>query len=406
MSTSTEPVLAASARARVTAIAYASFLLTGWSGLLVPGLIRSIEHDFGQTDAGLGLFYLLNALGWAAGTFGGGFATEHLGRRPLLAGGALLLSGGLALEGATPSWPLFCAAGVAVGLGSGLIDGGMNSLVLDLTRRRSGGALNLLHLFFSVGAAGSPLVVGQLVSAGLGWRGIVLATAIPVALVSVLLAVHAMPSGRHRPVPVPRAEPSPAGPALQRSILPLALLALAIGCYVSTEIGTSSWLVRFLADAPTAAATATLSAFWGALAVSRLVASRVADRYPPVRFTTAAVMVAAVVLVGAVMSPWTPVSMVLFAATGFALGPVYPMIMSIGGTLYPRRLAAVTGSLAGFAVVGGIVYPPVMGFISEAGGLQLAMLGAVLLAVACGVAIMAAGAASAAGHPSTERRPG
>lgn len=264
----------------------------------------------------------------------------------------------------------------------------------------------MLHLFFGVGAAGSPLVVGQLVSAGLGWRGIVLATAVPVALVGVLLAVHTMPSGRHHPFLELPAEVTHAALAPQRSILPLALLALAIGCYVSAEIGTSSWLVRFLADAPTAAATATLSAFWGALAVSRLVASRVADRYSPVRFTTTAILVGAVVLLGAVLVPSTPLSMVLFAATGFTLGPVYPMIMSIGGTLYPRRLAAVTGSLAGFAVVGGIVYPPVMGFISEAGSMELAMLGAVVLAVACGVAIMAAGAASPAGHPAAERRPG
>jgi len=26
---------------------YASFMLVGWAGLLVPSLIRSIEHDFG-----------------------------------------------------------------------------------------------------------------------------------------------------------------------------------------------------------------------------------------------------------------------------------------------------------------------------------------------------------------------
>ncbi|MEA2612030.1 MAG: hypothetical protein QOG32_1756, partial [Chloroflexota bacterium] len=30
----------------------AALMLVGWTGLLVPALIRSIERDFGQTDAG------------------------------------------------------------------------------------------------------------------------------------------------------------------------------------------------------------------------------------------------------------------------------------------------------------------------------------------------------------------
>ena len=69
------------------------------------------------------------------------------------------------------------------------------------------------------------------------------------------------------------------------------------------------------------------------------------------------------------------------------------MIMSIAGSLYPRRLAAVTGSLAAFAVVGSIVYPPVMGFISEAANVGLAMAGAGVLAVACALTLVAAGVA-------------
>lgn len=395
MSAPPEPSLAPSARARLAAIAYASFLLIGWSTLLIPGLIRSVERDFAQPDAALGVFYLLGALGFAAGTFAGGFATERFGRRLLLAGAGLLLAAGLVLEGSTRSWDLFLVAAVAVGVGSGVIDGGMNSLILDLSRRRSGGALNLLHLFFSIGAASSPLVVGQLVAAGIDWRAIILVTAAWAAVIGLLFATHTMPSGRRSAAAhgasVPVSGSAPAGQPPPRSILPLALLGLGIGCYVSAEIGTSSWLVRFLADIPAGAATATLSAFWAALAASRLLASRTADRFAPVPFATTAVVLAAAALLGAVVSPWTPLSVVLFALGGFALGPVYPMIMSIGGGLYPRRLAMVTGSLAGFGVVGGIVYPPVMGFISDAGSIGLAMAGAAALAVACGVAIQAAG---------------
>jgi fucose permease len=375
---------------RLAAIAYATFLLIGWCGLLVPSLIRSIQADFAQTDGGLGLFYLVSAIFYAAGSFGGGLVTERIGRRFVLAGSAVLIGMGLALQAIAPSWELFMLAAIPSGLGSGVVDGGMNGLILDLFKRRPGGALNLLHLFFSLGAAGSPLIVGQLVGAAIDWRSIVLGTAVVAVAIGLLLGSQAMPSGRHRRP----AEDDPAASAARLPILPILMLALAIGFYVSSEIGVSSWLVRFLETASNEVATTTLAGFWGALALGRLLAARVADRFRPVRFATTCVSVAAVALLGAIVVPWLPLSIALFALSGFAFGPVYPMIMTIGGALYPRRIAAVTGGLAGSAVVGGIVYPPLMGFISDEAGIAVAMFGAGLLAVACALALVGAAVAS------------
>jgi len=375
---------------RLAAIACASFLLIGWTGLLVPSLIRSVQADFVQTDGGLGLFYLVGAIFYALGSFGGGLATERIGRRIVLSGAAVLVGLGLAVQATAPSWELFMVAAAPAGLGSGVVDGGMNGLILDLFKRRPGGALNLLHLFFSLGAAGSPLIVGQLVGAAVDWRMIVLATAVAAVIVGGLLASQVMPSGRHqRPT-----EADAAAAGIRLPILPILMLALAIGFYVSSEIGVSSWLVRFLESASNEVATTTLAAFWGALALGRLLAARVADRFRPVRFATTCVSVAAIALLGAVVVPWLPVSIGLFALSGFAFGPVYPMIMTIGGALYPRRIAAVTGGLAGSAVVGGIIYPPLMGFISDEAGIGVAMFGAGLLGVACALALVGATVAS------------
>ena len=81
-----------------------TLLLIGWSGLLVPSLIRSIERDFAQTDAGIGLYYLVWAVSYACGSFGGGMVTERLGRRRVLAGAALVHGVGLAVLAFVPPW--------------------------------------------------------------------------------------------------------------------------------------------------------------------------------------------------------------------------------------------------------------------------------------------------------------
>ena len=129
-------------------------------GCSIPSLIRSIEDTFDQNDAGIGLIYLLYSVAYAAGSFGGGPATERLGRRTVLTGAALLHGAGIIGLGLAPSWAAFMVLALPAGLGAGALDGGSNGLFLDLFRTGRGRAMNLLHLFFSVGALSAPLIVG------------------------------------------------------------------------------------------------------------------------------------------------------------------------------------------------------------------------------------------------------
>ncbi len=89
--------------------------------------------------------------------------------------------------------------------------------------------------------------------------------------------------------------------------------------------------------------------------------------------------------------PSLPASIILFGVVGFAFGPVYPLIMAVAGDRFPGRAAAVSGFLAGVAVLGAIVYPPVMGFLSVAVGLGVAMVGAAILAFICAVMLFSLG---------------
>ena len=364
------------------------FLLIGWSSLLVPSLIRSIEHDFGQTDAGVGLFYFLNAGAYVTGSLGGGVVTERIGRRRVLAIAVLLGAIGLGAIATVGSWPLFLLAAVPLGLGSGAIDGGGNALILDMFASARGRALNLLHLFFSLGALGSPFVVGRLVESGVPWQAVVIGTALAALPLAILFAVIEMPSGRHA---TERGHAASAG-APRLALDPLLLvLALAIACYVASEVGVSNWLVRFLASAPLGIATTALTLFWAGLTLGRLISARVVDRFDHARFATVSALVLAAALVGAVIVPSLPLSVALFTVAGFVSGPIYPLIVAIGGERFPGRSAAVGGFLSGTAVIGGVFYPPVMGFLSVTVGLAVAMIGTAMLALACGLVLLLTG---------------
>src|SRR5437879_3990210 len=79
------------ARQLIALTGYGSFVLIGWTSVLVPALIRSIEDGFDESDASLGLFYFVFAISAAGGSFGGGLLTERLGRRVVLSVAAALL---------------------------------------------------------------------------------------------------------------------------------------------------------------------------------------------------------------------------------------------------------------------------------------------------------------------------
>jgi MFS transporter, FHS family, glucose/mannose:H+ symporter len=413
------PRLPAATPTPAALLGWLSFMLLGWSSMLVPSLIRSVRETFGQSDAGIGVYYLVFAVAYTAGSLGGGVLTERVGRRAVLTASGALLGAGVLGLGLAPSWSLFLPAGLVVGLGLGGIDGGVNGLFLDLFRTARGRALNLLHLFFSLGALSAPLAVGALVSAGVAWQAVVVASGLAALPVAVLFAVVRMPDGRHHGQARVDADPAagidgsarltskgeavrfswiPAGlrPTPGRLPIPLLLLGVAIASYVAAEVGVSNWLVRFLEPAPLPVATTALSLLWGGMTLGRLVAVRFADRFDHLHVAVASAVAMAVALAGAILVPSLPLSIALFAIAGFASGPVYPMIIALGGDRYPARSAAVSGFLSGTAITGSIVYPPIMGFMSVSVGLTVAMLGNVLLALATAWALLVVGRGRAA----------
>jgi fucose permease len=367
---------------------YAAFVLIGWNAVLIPSLIRSLEHDFRQSDAAFGLLYFLSALVYAAGSFGGGFLTERFGRQWILISAAGFMAVGLVGEGLAPTWAVLLLATIPVNWGAGSIDGGVNGLFLDLFREGRGGALNFLHLFFSVGAFVSPVVVGQLIATGVSWRPIVLAVGAASLLLALYLIPRDMPAGHTQDI----AAEMEGIDAAERSLWPFVGLAAGICLYVAAEGGVSSWLVKFLASSPIATATLVLSVYWAGIALGRLLSNWIAEWLDYAAYTVACVILSSVALVAAILTPSLPLSAGLFALTGLFYGPIYPMIMAIGGAIYPHRLARLSGSLAAAAVVGGLAYPPLIGLMSASLGVRAGLLGAGALGLPMAIAIaLAAG---------------
>jgi fucose permease len=370
-----------------------SFLMLGWIGLLMPSLIRDIQRDLGINDAEMGLTYGVFTTAFLVGCLVAGTVTSRTGRRPVLLGALALMVVGTAAV-LVPSWPAFLAGSAVRGLGSGMIEVGIQALFLaSFAGPMQNRAINSVHFMYSLGATLAPLAMATLLGLGLVWSGAMALSVIPLVAAMVLLGLA--PIGG-RPARAP-------GPSVRLSVTgPLVAASAAIALYVAAEAGISSWLVRFLDEVDLGLAATALALFWVALAASRLLVARFATHVAPERLTIAGFVVGAGTLVAAVVVPSTTLAIAMFAATGFALGPVYAGIILLGGRVSPTHKDAVTSVLASTAVAGAIVYPPIMGAISLGAGLGVAMVGA---AVACLGGALLVGVAARRLQPADTRDP-
>ncbi len=103
----------------------------------------------------------------------GGAAAARFGKTLMLASGALVLGIGLLGYSLAPAYWIVMAAIVLVGLGGGVLEALLNPLVQDEHPEDSGRYLNIVNAFFSVGVLVSVLIVGDLLSRGVGWRVLV-----------------------------------------------------------------------------------------------------------------------------------------------------------------------------------------------------------------------------------------
>ncbi|TDB90165.1 MFS transporter [Actinomadura sp. KC216] len=248
---------------------------------------------------------------------------------------------------------------------AGLSAGGLILYTNTAFARQDGGValINLLNGMFASGTIVGPLVAGWSIGTGR-----------PYGLLAVTIGTvfcHRVSRLRHWPAEdgPPRSDASPgasdhtssgasSGVAIARSIAPFLLLYL---CYGVLETGIGGWAATHLESQDFSAANAAriLAAFWAGTAIAKFAVPIYAARTPEGKIiliglagTTAALALATV----------PHASVVAYALTGLALGPVFPTglawLVRLGGGQRAVGMASAS-SMAGSVLVPVLITWPV-----------------------------------------------
>lgn len=146
----------------VFAAACIGMLLFGIVFLSLGTIFTFITSKFGVDELTAGSLASFLPLGILLGSVVFGPVVDRYGYKSLLIISSLLIVAGLEAIAFAGSFSLLQVAFFLIGFGGGVINGGTNALVADISSEGRGANLSLLGVFFGVGALGMPVLLGVL----------------------------------------------------------------------------------------------------------------------------------------------------------------------------------------------------------------------------------------------------
>jgi fucose permease len=285
---------------------------------------------------------------------------DRLGFRRVLAGGAAAYGLSLLILLFTRSvavWAAAVAVGATVG---GAVDVCAARLVSQAAAARRNGALNLLNVFFAVGALVAPLLVAAILAAGL-----------PITWPFAAAGLWLIGSGVLAWLTMGSSPPAqPEGASLLRSVAwavgePwMRPLILAMVLYAGAEVGLSGWIAPYahaVDGLPVVRAAAVPFLFWTAMVGGRALATARSRYWSEVAMLRGGAATAALGL-GVLLVLRGPLPLIVGTALcGAGCAPVFPATFALAAGHAPGRQSASFGVLYPAAALGNLVLPYLAG---------------------------------------------
>jgi fucose permease len=367
--TSAKPLAAASSlggSAFLLGLAYLGFISLGLPDAALGVAWPSLRTTFGLPQSGLGAILIAYSLGFFLSSTMAGHLLQRLGVGMLLALSTTLVTLALAGFSLAPGWSWLLASAVLLGSGSGAIDAGLNAYAAGHFSARH---MNWLHAAYGFGAMLGPFVMTAVLAQDLSWRaGYAAIAAALLVMAALFFLTHRAWQGDVRGASL---RAGSLRSVLRRPLVGLQVLIFFV--YTGVELTAGQWCFTLLSEgrglAPTTASV-WAGLFWASLFLGRLVLGLVAERVGPdrlVRLGSSAALAGSLLLALA-PTAWGLAGLLLL---GFALAPIYPMLMArtpdrLGGEV---ALHAV-GFQVSAAMLGGLAWPALGGLLADRFGLE------------------------------------
>jgi fucose permease len=358
------------------------------AGIFVFGIVMAIlgtlfglpemRSRLGISLAQQGTIFLLLYVGIFAATLVAGPGIDAIGNKFILVVSPLLVAGAMAGFVYAHTFRQTIAPVVLLGLGGGGLNISTNALVSDLYGEKRGAMLNVLGIFYGVGALCIPLLaaviaghftIPQLLFICAGMSGLCAAGFLLMAFPAAVEAQTFSWKQAARVVTYPG----------------VLVIGMLLFCQSGNEASMAGWTSTYAGEAGLTprVATIVLAMYWGSLMLGRLAAAQLLGFVRKTQLVMASA-------VGAFAGAWiliasqsTLMLMVGAIVLGLSYAGIFPTVLAIAGDAYQKMAGTVFGLLFAIALVGGMTFPWLVGRLADAlnvrAGMMVPLFGALVI---------------------------
>ncbi|HEY2856003.1 MAG TPA: MFS transporter [Gemmatimonadaceae bacterium] len=343
-------------------------------GLLTFGIVMTtlgavlprVIEQFGIGKASAGSLLLLNTFGIVVGSLVFGPVVDRWGYKEMLLVATAIVIVGLEGIAFAPSMTVLRVSVLLSGFGGGIINGGTNALVADISVEDRMAAVARLQVFFGVGAVGLPLTLGLLL--GVFSHTTILAAV--GATVLVPLVATAM-----TPFPAPKQAQGISRAGVSRLLRDPVLLTFGVMLFLESgnEITVGGWTTTYAKEelfSGDRSALIYLTLYWLGMTLGRVVLSVLLRAMNPLRLLAGCLTVALAgsFLLIATHSPALAAVAVFCLGAGFSA--TFPIVLGIVAGRHSALSGTAIGLMMAISLVGGMIVPWLTGILGAAYGLR------------------------------------
>jgi fucose permease len=357
--------------ASVSSASSARLMWAGFLGIFVwgsiAGLLGAILPSL-RDRAGISLtessviFFALSS-GLVIASLVAGYLLDRLGKKIVLCTAVGLVVAALLLMEWLVSLPSLVVLAFCLGAGGSAVVTAAHALIADLNPDHRAASLNLLDVFFGIGAFVTPFAIVPLQQRG-GLAAVLVTLAALAGVVLIYLLTTRFP-------PATTARHFSLGDAASVAGSPLFIVpALIVFLYVGTEQSVWDWQVTYFMD-PTrlamdnVSAARVLSIFPIAIMLGRLAMNRLLMRVAPAPVLLTSTIGATLCFLAVRFAPTPGVAAAALLICGLFMASIFPTALGIVSSRFPRA----SGTALGLAITGGwlgsLVVSPTFGWVSE-----------------------------------------
>jgi MFS transporter, FHS family, glucose/mannose:H+ symporter len=330
----------------------------------LPEMRARLQIDLAQQGNLLVLLYV----GILIATLVVGPAIDKIGTKMILTGSASLVAAGMLGFAFAHSYAASAVPAVLLGWGGGGLNISATALVSDLYDERRGPMLNILGIFYGIGALCIPLLAASIAAFFSIQLQLICCAGLAVGCALLYLMLRFPPAAEAKGFSWRN--------ALQVARYPgVLVVAFLLFCESGNEGSIAGWTSTYAGTAGFPARTATfiLAAYWAALMLGRFIVAQL------LKFMSKEwlVLVSGIgALLGAallVANRSTLMFGVGVLVLGFSYAGVFPTVLAIAGDSYKKFAGSVFGFVFGIALLGGMSFPWAVGQFSQKWGVRYGM---------------------------------